>query len=321
MRSCDALSPWAHIVWCVPSCFCCTMIASLVHGFRIIFFLKKREEKHTYLQLFPLFYPGWQPQFLVATFSRPVWVAGDLLLHHQGLCTGQAGREMFPNPGGDGSTGRNCHVLQLTTAAKRWEDDEDDEDDEDVSYKARSGYKELIWSSKKMEKNWVLVLWTYHVAARYPWQYHHLQYLIGCLCQVWYHVTGTCDLREDEAVRRGARSHHLFHVDQRLLRGRWGHRHRSSDEQTHGIQKVADAGWMTSWHQFDWWHVTSDSGWLGKTLVPGELDCAFKLFEELKADGKLDLDEIAARQQWHVISCMSCNHVQQLCRSLSFMHL
>jgi hypothetical protein len=26
----------------------------------------------------------------------------------------------------------------------------------------------------------------------------------------------------------------------------------------------------------------------------GELDCAFKLFEELKADGKLDLDEIAA---------------------------
>ena len=24
----------------------------------------------------------------------------------------------------------------------------------------------------------------------------------------------------------------------------------------------------------------------------GELDCAFKLFEELKADGKLDLDEI-----------------------------
>lgn len=28
----------------------------------------------------------------------------------------------------------------------------------------------------------------------------------------------------------------------------------------------------------------------------GELDCAFKLFEELKADGKLDLDEIAACQ-------------------------
>ena len=25
---------------------------------------------------------------------------------------------------------------------------------------------------------------------------------------------------------------------------------------------------------------------------PGELDCAFKLFDELKADGKLDLDEI-----------------------------
>ena len=29
----------------------------------------------------------------------------------------------------------------------------------------------------------------------------------------------------------------------------------------------------------------------GNTHV-GELDCAFKLFEELKADGKLDLDEI-----------------------------
>jgi len=31
----------------------------------------------------------------------------------------------------------------------------------------------------------------------------------------------------------------------------------------------------------------------------GELDCAFKLFEELKADGKLDLDEIAA---WRFVS-------------------
>lgn len=31
----------------------------------------------------------------------------------------------------------------------------------------------------------------------------------------------------------------------------------------------------------------------------GELDCAFKLFEELKADGKLDLDEIAA---WHGVT-------------------
>ena len=34
-----------------------------------------------------------------------------------------------------------------------------------------------------------------------------------------------------------------------------------------------------------------------RAFTGGELDCAFKLFEELKADGKLDLDEIAAWQR------------------------
>ncbi|CAJ1358617.1 unnamed protein product, partial [Effrenium voratum] len=55
-------------------------------------------------------------------------------------------------------------------------------------------------------------------SARNPGEHHHLQHPAGRLRQVWRDVAGGGDFREDEALRGGARSDHLLHADQGLLR-------------------------------------------------------------------------------------------------------